>query len=397
MTDHIIFNKVDEIAASIHNNLIQIRRDLHQIPELSADLPKTRAYLLKILKSYPLEIRENVGDNGIVAVLRGKHEGLTVAYRADMDALAMDEETDLPYQSTHPGKMHACGHDGHMTIALGLVKIFSAIKEDLKGQIVFIFQPAEEDTGGADLMIKDGALSNPEVDYVFGAHIWPSLPSGQLGLIKGPIMAGTDILEIEIEGKGGHGAIPHKAINPIVVGSRIVSEVEGIKNYFVPSSENSVISFGSFVSGAVNNVIPHRAKLLGSVRTFSLETQSIYKKQLHHIVEQVGSLFGAQCGLNYIHNYPPTINDEKVIDRIEKFMKAYELSDHITYLKEPSMGAEDFSFFLQKKPGAFIFVGTRNEAKGIVQEIHHPKYNLDEDIFEFAVATFAKMMLEFLD
>ncbi len=397
MIDQQRIEAIDRYVDASAGRIKKTRRDLHQIPETGNDLPKTRAYILDRLREYDVTIRECVGENGMVATLYGGKPGKTVAYRADMDALPLMEENDFSHKSTHPGKMHACGHDGHVTIALGILEILSKFQKEITGQVKFIFQPAEETTGGALKMIQDGALKNPTVDYIFGAHIWPSLKSGKMGLIKGPIMAGTDIIEILIEGKGGHGAIPHKAVNPISVGSKIVSEVEGIKNYFVPSSENSVISFGAFQAGEVNNVIPHTGRLLGSVRTFSKATQSIYMEQLKRIVHHVGQMYDAKCTLNYRHNYPPTINSPEIIDRLESCLIAYGQKEVIHHLEEPSMGAEDFSFFLQEVPGAFVFLGTQNEEKGITQEIHHPLYDLDEEILPFNSAIFSKLILDFLE
>lgn len=396
MIDKMLIETIDKKAEQIVEDLIQIRRDLHQIPELGTDLPKTREYILNQLRMLDVEIIENVGENGIVATLYGGHKGKTIAYRADMDALPLKEENAYDFASKHEGRMHACGHDGHVTIALGILKILSGIKNDIEGNIKFIFQPAEETTGGALNMINDGALQNPDVDYILGSHIWPSQESGKIGLRSGAIMAGTDIVDITIEGKGGHGAIPHKAINPIVVGSKIISEVEGIKNYFVPSSQNSVISFGSFKAGETNNVIPQSARLLGSVRTFSKETQDIYISKLTDIIKGVETLYGAKCDLNYITNYPPTINDDQVVAKIEKTMLEYGLQDKIVHIDEPSMGAEDFSYFLQNVPGSYIFIGSRNEQKGIVQEVHHPKYDMDEAIFETIPGILSKLILEFL-
>jgi amidohydrolase len=396
MIDKMLLETIDKTSEQIVEDLIQIRRDLHQIPELGTDLPKTREYILNQLRMLDVEIIENVGENGIVATLYGGQKGITIAYRADMDALPLKEANCFDFASKHDGKMHACGHDGHVTIALGILKILSGIKNDIKGNIKFIFQPAEETTGGALNMINDGALLNPDVDYILGSHIWPSLESGKIGLRNGPIMAGTDIVEIIIEGKGGHGAIPHKAINPIVVGSKIIAEVEGIKNYFVPSSQNSVISFGSFKAGETNNVIPQSAKLLGSVRTFSKKTQEIYISKLTDIIRSVESFYGAKCELNYITNYPPTINDDQVVAKIEKTMLEFDLKDKIAYIDEPSMGAEDFSYFLQNVPGAYLFIGSRNEEKGIVQEVHHPSYDMDEAIFETIPGILSKLILAFL-
>lgn len=397
MIEEKLVKKIDDYSKAIKDEVIHMRRELHKIPEISDNLPKTRSFILNELNKYNVEIEEKVGNNGIVAVLRGGKEGKTVAYRADMDALPITEENDFEFKSKHKGVMHACGHDGHVAIALSILKVLSSIQKEIRGNIKFIFQPAEETGGGALPMINDGVLENPTVDYVFGSHIWPSVESGKFGLRQGPLMAGTDIVNIFIQGKGGHGAIPHKAINPIVVGSKIVNEIEAIKSYFINSGENSVISICALNSGDVNNVIPHTATLLGTVRTFSKDTQDVIIDQLEKIVSNISDIYGAQCTLEYKKHFPPTINDRNVILEIEDILKNYGMKGCIHSLMEPSMGAEDFSYFLQKVPGAFIFVGTKNEEKNIVNEIHHPQFNIDEDIFENATSVLCKILLEFLN
>lgn len=397
MRNEILTEKINQYTKAYKDEVILIRRQLHQIPEIGDNLPKTRALILNELKKYDIEIQENVGNNGIVAIIRGGLEGKTVAYRADMDALLILEQNDLEYKSKHEGKMHACGHDAHVAIALSITKVLSLLKNDIKGNIKVIFQPAEETSGGALNMINDGVLDNPKVDYILGSHMWPSIESGKLGLCSGPLMAGTDILEINIQGKGGHGGIPHNAINPIVVGSKIINEIESIKNYFIDSSERAVISICSINSGTTNNVIPNTATILGTVRSFSKDTQEIIIDKLRKIANNISDIYGAKCELIYKKNFPPTINNAYVIDEIKKELKNHGLEDSINHVKEASMGAEDFSYFLNQIPGAFIFIGTRNESKNITHEIHNPNFKIDEEVLEFASATLCKMLLAFLE
>ena len=389
--------KIDKYSKKIEKEIIKIRRDLHKIPELSYDLPKTREYILNELEKYELDIKEKVGQNGIVATLNFSKTGKNIAYRADMDALPMREENEIEYKSIHEGEMHACGHDGHMAIAFGILKIMYELKDELSGSIRFIFQPAEETDGGAKGMIEDGALDNPKVDYIFGTHIWPDIETGKFGLKNGPIMAGTDMFEIQVNGRGGHIAIPHKAVNPLVVCSKILNEVEGFKNYFIESNENAVINFGSIQAGETHNVIPDSGLMKGSVRTFSQETKGIIKNKLAIVIKNISEIYGAASTLKYIDNYPPTINNKEVVDKIKNILIDLEESERIHNVKKPSMGAEDFSYYLQKVPGAFIFVGTYNEEKKITQEIHHPKYNMDEDILADASAIYSKIFADFLN
>src|SRR6056297_2471780 len=392
-----LYKKIDKCSQEIEKEIIKIRRDLHKIPEIGYDLTKTRNYIIREIKKYNLDVRENVGKNGIVATLNFSKVGQNLAYRADMDALPLREENEIEYISTHRGKMHACGHDGHMAIAFGILKIMYELKDDLSGSIRFIFQPAEETDGGAKGMIEDGALDNPKVDYIFGTHIWPDIETGKFGLKNGPIMAGTDMFEIQVNGRGGHIAIPHKAVNPLVVCSKILNEVEGFKNYFIDSNENSVVNFGSIQAGETFNVIPDKGIMKGSVRTFNQEIKNIIKSKLETVTNNISQIYGAVSTLKYIDNYPPTINNNKVVDKIENILIDLGESERVYKVKKPSMGAEDFSYYLQKVPGAFIFLGTYNEEKGITQEIHHPKYKMDEDILSNSSAIYSKIFADFLN
>lgn len=395
--NEILAKKITQYSKDIKGEIISIRRALHQIPELGDDLPKTRSFIINELKKYDIEILENVGNNGIVAILRGGKEGKTIAYRADMDALPILEENNCEYKSQHPGKMHACGHDTHVAIALSILKVFSLIKDEITGNIKFIFQPAEETSGGALKMIDDGALENPKVDYIFGSHIWPEIESGKIGLRNGGLMAGADVFEIEIQGKGGHAGIPHKAINPLVVASKIVCELESIKNYFIDSGERIVISICTMEGGKTINIIPHNAKITGTIRYFSSETQEIVMDKFYKIINNISDIYGTNCKIDYERLFPPVINDNDVILDIKKILKEYKLDDKIFSIENPSMGAEDFSFYLKKVPGAFVFLGTKNISKNIVNSIHNPKFSVDEDVFEPATSTLCKIILEFLD
>ncbi len=395
MLNDSLIKKIDDHAARIQDATVNHRRELHKIPELSFDLPKTRAYILNVLSSYKeLKVDENI-NGGIVATISGSPGGKTVAYRTDMDALPITEETGLDFASTHKGQMHACSHDGHMAIALGLLDTLYSLKDEIRGNIKFIFQPAEETTGGAKGMVEQGALRNPDVDYVFGTHIWPAVDSGTLALVDGPIMAATDIIEFSIIGKGGHGGIPNKAVNPIVVTSKIVAELEAIKSYFVSPTENSVISICSIHGGTAQNIIPDRVDIQGTVRTFTVETQNLIREKIEHIIKHVCDIYGAGYEYNYIKNLPATINDSRVVERVKKVLSENGLSDYAVNVKEPSMGAEDFSEYLMKVPGMFFWLGTRNEEKGYTYGIHNPKYTIDEDIFEKALSSISKVILEF--
>ena len=343
--NEILAKKIEEYSKKIKGEIISIRRKLHQIPKLGDDLPKTRSFIINELKKYDVEILENVDNNGIVAILRGGKEGKTIAYRADMDALPILEENTCEYKSQHPVKMHACGHDSHVAIALSILKVFSLIKDEIRGNVKFIFQPAEETLGGALKMIEDKVLENPKVDYIFGSHVNPDIESGKIGIRSGGLMAGVDEFEIEIQGKGGHAGIPHKAINPLVVASKIVCELESIKNYFINSGDRVVISICTMEGGEAINIIPHNAKITGTIRYFTLETQEIVMDKFYKIINNISDIYGATCKIDYVKLFPPVINNSNVISDMKSVLKKYKLDNKIFSIENPSMGGEDFSFF----------------------------------------------------
>lgn len=371
-------------------------RNLHQMPEIHDDLPRTRQYLLDQLTQFDVNLREDVGNHGIVATLDGEGEGKCVAWRADMDALPMAEKTELAFRSAVPNRMHACGHDAHMAIGLGILRLLAQNRHRFKGQVKFIFQPAEETTGGARPMMEDGALDHPKVDYILGLHVWPSLELGQIGLARRELMAGGVTLKIHIQGKGGHAGRPHEAINPIVVAAKLINEFEAIKNYDVPSQENIVLSFGLLQSGSVFNVIPDTAELHGTVRYFNHDLKQHVLNRLDQICQAIARLYGADITLKVIENYPPTINHPEIVERLANTIARMD-DFSPAEITVPSMGSEDFSFFLQAVPGAFIWLGMKPPGQADYYEIHHPKFAVNEDIFLNTPALAAQMILDLLE
>ncbi len=381
------------------------RRELHKIPELSEDLPKTRAYVLSALASIGdgVEVLPTVGNNGIVALVRGAGSGsgsgdpeACVAYRADMDALPVNEVSDVDYCSTHTGQMHACGHDAHTSLALGVLKLLYETRASWSGQVKFIFQTAEETSGGAKPMIEAGVLDNPKVKAILGTHVWPSLPVGEIGVKAGDLMAGTDILTIKIKGKGGHAGRPHEAKNPLPVAARLILETEAIKNYDVNAMETVVISLCSIHGGQVNNVIPDDLTMLGTVRYFSVPVQKQVHERLRAICRALAELYEVEIDLHIHENFAPTINSAELAEVITTFMVSdgrFRAEDKIT----PSMGAEDFGVFAQHVPGFFLQAGVGNKALGIVHELHHPKFQIDEAIFDTYPAFIASLLLHLLE
>lgn len=370
-------------------------RNLHSIPEIHDELPLTRQYILDQLDEFDLNIREDVGNHGIVATLSGEEKGGCIGWRADMDALPMEEKTQLPFRSRHTGAMHACGHDAHVAIALGIIRILDKHRHLIRGHVKFLFQPAEESTGGAEHMINDKALKEPSVDRILGLHVWPSLEKGQVGLAKKELMAGGLTLKFHIQGKGGHAGRPHDSVNPIVVAAKLVDQIESIKNYVVPSHENLVITMGMLQSGSVFNVIPDEAIMHGTVRYFNWDLKEVVVELIRQICRSLDEMLGSHTILEVIENYPPTNNDEQVIEEIDQIIDSFEDYESVD-IKIPSMGSEDFSFFLNEVPGSFVWLGMRQKDTSDYFEIHHPKFTVNEQIFLDSPALFSQIIIEML-
>ncbi len=390
---------IAKIKAEVENNtelLVEIRRYFHSIPELGLKENKTASRIAEILGEWGLDVHQGDGKTGVVGLLRGGKPGKTIAIRADIDALPIQEQTGLEFASTHPGVMHACGHDGHITIALGAAKVLSALKSELAGNVKFIFQPAEEGPGGAELMIEEGVLKGPEVDAVLGLHIWPEIDSGSIGITRGPIMAAADRFDIKIIGVGGHGAVPHKAIDPLLIASKVVTTLQNLVSREVDPLEAAVISVCSFNAGTAFNIIPATAELSGTVRTFSLEARENIAKRIEGVVKGITTALKAEYEFKYHYWYPPTINDDGFTDFFKGVAEEIIGKKAVQELARPSMGAEDFSFYLQNVPGTYFFLGTRNEEKGINKPIHHPEYTIDEDVLSVGVELFCAAVYKYL-
>ena len=384
-------------AHIISKDLVKIRRFFHSNPELGFEEEKTSQYIVNLLKSMGIEVREGVAKTGIVGTLYGEKPGKTIALRADMDALPIKELNEIDYKSKIDGKMHGCGHDAHMTFVLGTAMVLSKFKKYIRGNIKFIFQPAEETTGGAKPMINEGALLNPSVDAIVGGHVWPGLNSGEIGIKEGPIMASSDSIEIKIIGKGGHAGKPNKTIDPIIIGSEIVTSLQKIVSRQIDPLESVVISICTFQSGEVFNAIPGEAILKGAVRTLNNEIREQLPSKIEKIIKGITESYGASYEYNYIRKYPVTDNDPLITKKVKKSAIEILGEDKVINIKNPSMGAEDFSYYLMEIPGTFIWIGTYNKEKNIVYDLHHPKFNIDEDIIEKAVSLYTKVILDFLE
>jgi amidohydrolase len=364
-----ILNRV----ADLHKELIEWRRDMHAHPELLYDVHRTAAAVADKLKSFGCdEVVPGIGRTGVVGVIRGLKPGKkVVGLRADMDALPLDEESGLPYKSTVPGKMHACGHDGHTTMLLGAAK-YLAETRNFAGTVVVIFQPAEEGGAGALAMVKDGLMSRFGIQEVYGMHNYPGMPLGEFAICPGPIMASVDHMTIDLEGKGGHASRPHETIDTLLVGAQIVNQLQTVVARSVDPLKAAVVSICMFQSGHTDNVIPQHAKLRGSVRALNKEVREAVKTRVDEIVEGTTKMYGATARITYATGYPVLVNHERQTDVAAS--AARDVAGKVDTDFTPWMGAEDFAFMLEERPGAFIFIGNGDSAG-----LHHPAYDFNDE------------------
>lgn len=374
-SDHIVqamFTELDHNFEEIR----EWRRYLHQHPELSFKEEKTARYIKEKLLQFGLEVKDHIGGNGLIGVLKGEKEGATIALRADFDALPIQDEKDVPYRSSIEGAMHACGHDGHTSALLGVAKVLSAYRSQLKGNVVFIFQHAEETPpGGAKFMIEGHVLDG--VDYVFGAHLDSQIPLGKVAVGEGVKMAAVDKFKIVIKGKGGHGARPHHTIDSIVIGSEIVSSLQKIVSRKIDPLKSAVVTIGVFQAGSAFNVIADTATLEGTVRTFDEEVRVKVKDEIHSIVRGISDAFGASSQIDYLHGYPALFNHKIETEIVKNLLHAVFQKENVVDF-QTSMGAEDFAYFLRERPGTYFKVGAQNKNESTHYPHHHPKFDFDE-------------------
>lgn len=384
-------------ARDIKGELIKIRRDIHSHPEIGLNEYRTSNLVEKKLEELGLEVEANVGKTGVVGLLRGKNEGKTVLLRADMDCLKLVESNDIEYKSLNPGFMHACGHDAHTAWLLGAAEILVGFKNEMHGNVKFVFQPAEESSFGAKRMINEGVLEDPHVDAAFGAHVWPYIESGTVGIKYGAIMAASDTFKLTIIGKGGHGAHPHKCIDPIVIACQVVMSLQNIISRKKDPLEPAVITVGKFNAGTAHNIIPDKVEIEGTIRTLSYEEREEMPKLIESMVEGIVKANGGSYKLEWIHCHPPVINDIKLTKLAEDAANFILGEDNITKMHRPTMAGEDFSTFQEKVPGVFFMIGTLDREKGLDKPLHNPKFNIDEGIIPKASAVLAECALRFLN
>ncbi len=394
--------KIAQAAAALRPQLIAQRRDFHIHPELSNREERTSRVVAERLKALGLdEVKTGVGRHGVVALLRGAKPGATVAVRADMDALPIQETIDVPYKSQTPGVKHACGHDVHTSVALGVAEVLSRMRGEMSGSVKFIFQPAEEgppagEEGGAALMIKEGALENPRPAAIFGLHTMPTVEVGGIAYTSGAMMASSDRFQITIRGKGSHGAQPHNGIDAVVVAAEAVTALQTIRSRRIDPMEPLVISVGMVHGGNRFNIIADEVKLEGTMRTLNEEVRTRAKVLMKEVLASVTGGQGATSELTFSENAAVTFNDPQLVEQTLPVMRDV-LGENQVFARPPLMIAEDFSYYQKVVPGFFYYLGVGNKAKGITANLHTPEYDVDEESLVVGVNLMSNVLLDYLD
>jgi len=390
---------VPEEVKRVERDIITWRRDLHQIPELGLNLPKTTKYIKDRLDEIGIEYHTLVKGNAVVGLIRGGRPGKTIALRADMDALPIKEETGLPFASVN-GCMHACGHDSHAAILLGAAKVLNANKNKLKGNVKLLFQPGEEYPGGALPMIEEGAMENPVVDAVLGLHagsISKNVGKGKIGVCYGPMMASMDRIFIKVKGKGAHGAYPELSVDPISVAAELISALQRIISREKKAIEPAVLSICRIQGGFNQNIIPDDVELEGTVRTVNNETRQMIAKRIDEIAKGITSAMRADYELQYDFKYPPLINSEEFTGFFVQSAKKIIPEEDIFEMKYPVMGGEDMAYFLEKAPGTFFFLSNPGEVDGVAYPHHTSKFDIDESMLYKGAALLVQGVTDFLE
>ena len=386
-----------ERAQELKQQFIDIRRDFHMNPELGMEEHRTSGIVAEYLRSLGMEVQTGVANTGVVGLLRGIEDGPTVGLRADMDALPITEQSGAPYSSRIEGKMHACGHDGHTAILMGVAKLLSEVRDQIKGNVKFIFQPAEEGPGGAKPMVEAGVLENPHVDAMFGLHL-SSIggPAGKIAVGSGPRSAGTGFARIKIIGYGGHGAHPETSVDAIMASAYVLTALQTIVSRELSPLDPVVITMGTIQGGYRHNVIADVVEMTGTIRTLNAEVKASMPERFERIIKGVCDGLRCTYELEYIQGIESVVNDEAMTDLVRQVGHRILGVENVIEAKEPSMGGEDFCYFAEAVPSSFFRLMAYNPEKDCIYPGHHPKYNFDEDSIPYGMAVFEESTLEYL-
>ena len=386
--------RIKALSEEAYDDVLAIRHHIHAHPELSFQEHNTAKFIEEKLTEFGINNYQRIGETGVTFCLDGKERGKTVALRADIDALPIPEQNEVPYKSKNEGVMHACGHDVHTASLLGAAKILHQLREDFSGTIKFIFQPGEEKSpGGASILIKEGILKNPEPATILGQHVMPLIPEGQVGFRKGKYMASADEVYLTIQGKGGHAAMPENFVDPIAITSQIIVSLQHVVSRMANPKIPSVLSFGKISGGNVNNVIPNEVKVEGTFRTFDETWRRKALDRIRAIATSVASSMGASCQVEFAPGYPFLQNDDAYTERNIQAAKDYLGEENVLEL-DLWMAAEDFAFYTHEVPGCFYRLGTRNEAEGITSGVHTPTFNIDEKALKTGMGLLSYLTVE---
>lgn len=388
---------IDKLIADNIDEIIEIRRYLHQNPELGQNEFNTMEAICSFLDKYGIEYKKNVADTGVVALIKGRATQKVIGVRADIDALPIKEESNVDFPSINDNVMHACGHDIHTSVLLGLAKVLKSMEDDLKGSVKLFFQPAEETIGGAERMIKEGCLENPNVDAVLGLHVNPDIEVGKIGLRYGKMFAGSDMITITVSGVQTHGAYPQDGIDPIVISANIIMALQTLVSRNISPCNSAVFTVGSMHAGTSGNIIPETAKMNCISRTLDPKTRKFIQKRVIEIAENIAKSYGGKADVNIAESYGPLINDDYMVDMVKEAAMEAIGEDNIFIINEPFLGTEDFSYFAAARKACFFNLGVRNEDKGCIHPIHSNKFAADEDSISVGIKIFLNAILKFFE
>lgn len=387
--------KIKTLGKKHYNKIVEIRHKIHMYPEIAFQEYKTSKLVADELRKMGIEVEEFVAKTGVVGLIKGGKPGKTILLRADMDALEIQEDVDVSYKSKVKGKMHACGHDGHTAGVLGAAMILNDMKDDIKGNIKLVFQPAEESDGGAKPMIDEGVLKNPNVDVAIGCHLWGEFKEGEVHLKEGPIMASPDVFSFKIIGKGGHAGLPHLSIDPVLMASQAICDIQNIVSRKINPLTPVVISCCSVHGGETYNVIPNEVEVKGTVRAFDNDIRDSVPKEIEKVLSSITKPFGANYEFKFTKRFPPLINDEKMVNLARKSISKLIGVENVFKQREASMGGEDFSYFAQELPSVYYFIGITPKGEETILH-HHPKFGFRDSNLLLLSESMAQIVIDYL-
>ena len=389
-----LLETIKKLSLSYSDEVIAMRRHLHTNPELSYEEFQTASYVKSQLKSFGIQSVRDIADTGVIAEIQGKNASIkTVALRGDMDALPIHEANDVTYRSKNPGVMHACGHDVHTSSLLGTAKILQEVKDQFEGTVRLLFQPGEEkNPGGASYLIRDGALKNPQPISIIGQHVFPLLPVGKIGFREGMYMASADEIYLKVIGKGGHGAAPELAIDPVVIASHIIIALQQVISRNASPKQPTVLTFGKISGEGATNIIPNEVNIAGTFRAMNEKWRASGLEKIKKMAESIAVGMGGRCEVEISHGYPYLENNPQLTRSIRKAAEEYVGKENVEDI-DISLGAEDFAYYSQVIPASFYRLGTRNEAKGITSYVHTPNFDIDEDALKISSGLMAWMAI----